>query len=164
MKDIIEIEIILDQAYKEPKVAIYTDRRTRETEQIIYAIENVRMASAPPILGEKDKLIVPVLQMDIFRAVVEHRITRLYCLDGEYLVRKKLSELETVFDPVRFVRISQSEIINLRRVKGFDLSIVGTIGVEFDDGSRSWVARRFVRQIRQRLAAVSMQGTDADRS
>ncbi len=151
MKDVINIEVVLDSKYKDPKVTIFTDRRTEEVEQIIDAIENSGLVSCPPITASKNDVTTNVHQRNIIRAVVDKRSTLLYCDDDVYTVKKTLSEVETTLSTDRFVRISQSEIINLRKVRGFDLSVLGTIGIEFEDGTRSWVARRYVKALRETL-------------
>lgn len=71
--------------------------------------------------------------------------------EGEYAVRLRLYELEERLDQTRFVRISHSEIVNLRKVRGFDLSLAGTIRVTMEDGTTAWVSRRYVSKIRQVL-------------
>ena len=70
---------------------------------------------------------------------------------GEYILRFRLYELEDRMDSHCFVRISNSEIINLKKVKSFDLSFRGTICVEFKDGSVTYVSRRYVSKIKQVL-------------
>ncbi len=67
------------------------------------------------------------------------------------MARKTLSGLEEILNSERFFRISQSEIVNLYKVKGFDMSVSGTVGVEFDNGNRSWVARSRVKLIKEKL-------------
>jgi len=49
------------------------------------------------------------------------------------------------------VRISNSEIINLRKVKAFDLSLAGTIQVSLLNGTVTYVSRRYVPKIKQVL-------------
>ena len=65
--------------------------------------------------------------------------------------KSSLSGIEEVLNPVRFIRISQSEIINIYKVKRFDISIAGTIGVEFENGTKTWASRRCVKQIKNIL-------------
>ena len=48
---------------------------------------------------------------------------------GTYLLRLRLYEMEQRLANKSFVRISNGEIINLKKVKGFDLSFTGTICV-----------------------------------
>ena len=63
---------------------------------------------------------------------------------GEYTVRIRLYEIEERLNPGQFVRISNSEIINLKKVKNFDLSFTGTICVELVNGMTTYVSRRYV--------------------
>ena len=64
---------------------------------------------------------------------------------------RTLAEMEARLNRCRFLRISRSEIINLNKVSNFDFSLSGTIQVHFDDGSSTWVARRYVRAIQEIL-------------
>lgn len=52
-------------------------------------------------------------------------------------------EQVTVLDP--------SEIINLKKVRGFDLSFTGTICVSLSNGTVTYVSRRYVAKIKQLL-------------
>lgn len=61
---------------------------------------------------------------------------------GEYTVRLRLYELEARPDCVSFVRISNSEIINLKKVNRFDLSFTGTICVGLSNGAQTYASRR----------------------
>ena len=68
-----------------------------------------------------------------------------------YLVKKTLISLEEMLDPARFLRISHSEIINLYKVKSFDLNVKGAIAILFDNGVKTWVSRRYLKTIREFL-------------
>lgn len=54
-------------------------------------------------------------------------------------------------DNSKFVRISNSEIVNLKKVKSLDLSFVGTICMELSNGTVSYVSRRYVSKIKKVL-------------
>ena len=47
--------------------------------------------------------------------------------------------------------ISNGEIINIKKVKGFDLSFTGTICVSLSNGTVTYVSRRYVSKIRHLL-------------
>ncbi len=152
MKNMVEIEIVLDEQYADPHVTIRTKTNTQQVENIICAIENVSNSDYPQVAANLDDKLMFVSQRDIVRIHTEGRKILLQTEDETYTVRRTLTGLEEVLDCARFLRISQSEIINLYKVKCFDLNMAGTIGVEFDCGLKSWVSRSRVKQIKEMLA------------
>lgn len=69
----------------------------------------------------------------------------------EYVLRLRLYEIEERLNGKGFVRISNSEIINIKKAKKFDLSTVGTICVSLSNGDVSFVSRRYVTKIKKTL-------------
>lgn len=70
-----------------------------------------------------------------------------YCKteEGEFKIKSKLYELEKM--DINFLRISKSCVINLRKVKHFDLGETGKIVVKFYDNSEQIVSRRKIRDV-----------------
>ncbi len=151
MKNMVDIVVVLDEKYPDPKVTIQTKEKTKQVENIIYAIENISDNDFPVIPAYKDSFLGFISQRDIIRIYVHNRRVVIETISGEYVIRKPLSSVEELLNGERFFRISQSEIVNLYKVKGFDLSVAGTIGIEFDNGNRSWVARSRVKLLKERL-------------
>ena len=151
MKNMVDIAVVLDEKYPDPRVTIQTREKTKQVENIIYAIENVSDNDFPVIPAYKDTFLEFLSQRDIIRIYVHNRRVLVETGAGEYVIRKTLSAVEELLNGERFFRISQSEIVNLYKVKGFDLSVAGTIGVEFDNGKRSWVARSRVKLLKERI-------------
>lgn len=54
MKDTIEIQVIIDEQFVDPKVKIYTKGETEQVENIIYAIENMTKINYAPIPAYQD--------------------------------------------------------------------------------------------------------------
>ncbi len=158
MKDMVEIEVVLDERYIDPFVTIRTRSNTKEVENIICAIEDASRSDFPQIAATKDEAVVFVSQRDIVRVHTEGRRIVIQTEDEVYTVKRTLAGLEDVLNPARFVRISQSEIINLYKVKSFDFNLAGTIGVEFDCGIKSWVSRSRVKQIKALLKQYIIVG------
>ena len=50
-----------------------------------------------------------------------------------------------------FIRISKSEIVNLKMVDSLDLSFIGTICIKLKNGTNTYVSRRYVKKIKQIL-------------
>ena len=75
-----------------------------------------------------------------------------------YETKKPLYGIEEILDKKRFIRISQSETVNIKRVKNFDFSVAGTIGLELENGETTWVSRRRIKDVRTLLSG----GRDGD--
>ncbi len=151
MKNMVDIEVVLDDDYKEPKVTIHTKEKTEQVENIIAAIENASGGDLPAIPAHIDDKIELLSQRDIYRAYTQGRKVMVQTADTSYTIKKSLMALEEDLDPKRFLRISQSEIVNLYKVKRFDINIAGTIGIEFENGQKSWAARSRVKAIKDLL-------------
>ena len=160
MKDMVEIEVVLDEHYADPLVTIRTKSNTQQVENIICAIEDASHSDFPQIAAVKDDAVTFVSQRDIVRVHTEGRKTVIQTEENVFTVKRTLAGLEDVLNPTRFLRISQSEIINLYKVKSFDFNLAGTIGVEFDCGIKSWASRSRVKQIKMLLKQNNIKGVD----
>ena len=154
MKNTIDIDIKIDPARVDPRVIIETSRMTPDIDKIVHAIENSVDSGFPMITAYDGETIVLLSQREIMRVFIESRKLVIQTDRGCFTARKSLAEIELSLNPNRFLRISRSEIINLNKVASFDFSLSGTIQVHFDDGTFTWVARRYVRSIQQTLGLM----------
>ena len=142
------IEIKIDDSCTKPKIIIITDSMTDEINNIIKKLSE----DSPQILSgiKNDKLEI-LEQSDLIRIYASSGKVFAVTDNGEYILRFRLYELEERLDKNKFVRISNSEIINLKKIKNFDLSFTGTICVKFLNGTVTYVSRRYVAKIKQLL-------------
>ena len=149
MRNMVDIDVVIDKQYTDPKVTIQTQKKTEQVDNIIYAIENVSGNDFPVIPAYDGEKVELLSQRDIYRAYTQGRKVMVQTEDNSYTIKRSLIALEEDLNPKRFLRISQSEIINLYKVKRFDINIVGTIGIEFDNGQTSWAARSRVKAVKE---------------
>lgn len=143
-----EIEVKIDASCREPKVIVLTDRMTDEVSALLKKLSE----EAPQMLaGFREDTVTVLAEADIIRVYAAGGKVIAAADGGEYALRLRLYELEERLSGDRFVRISNSEIINLRKVKGFDLSLSGTICVTLTNGDVTYVSRRYVAKIKQVL-------------
>ena len=152
MSDLLDIKLIIDKDCKKLNVVITNNERNDDVEGVISAIQAYANKKIPMVPAYFKDSVVMLPQRQIFRIFITNRRVVVETAQRTYEVKKTLRELEEMLDKDRFVRISQSEILNLRKVKSFDFSAVGTIGVELENGESTWVARRRVRDVKKALA------------
>ncbi len=158
MSNNIKISIVPDRSCTEPEVIIKTGSRSPDVEKIINAIEQCMEEEYPRITVYNDDQVFLVNQWDITRVYTENR-RLLVCTDtGTYVAKGSLTDMESLLGEDHFIRISRFEVVNLKKVSSFDLSISGTIRVQFIDGSETYVARRYVRDISDKLALKKKGG------
>lgn len=143
-----DIEIKISAEYKNPKVLILADKVTEEINRLVAK------------LSEEETEYICVFNESTMQLLEQNEIVRVYSIQGkviaetdtaEYSMRNRLYEMEEKLNISDFVRISNSEIINLKKVRSFDLSLTGTIHITFKNGMTTYASRRFVSKIKKKL-------------
>ena len=140
-----QIEIKIDPDCREPKLIIMTDKVSEEVNDILKRLSE----DAPRVItGFREDSAEIIEPQDIFRFYANSGKVYATTVKGEFQLRIRLYEIEENMNLPGFVRISNSEIINLKKVKNFDLSFTGTICVTLTDGTVTYVSRRYVNRIK----------------
>ncbi len=143
-----QLEVKIDSAYIEPKVILLTAAMTEDVQTILNKLSD----QTPQILsGCKDHKIEVIEQADLIRIYASSGKVFAVTRKGEYALRLRLYEIEQRLPPHQFVRISNSEIINMKKVRHFDLSFTGTICVKLENGTVTYVSRRYVSKLKNIL-------------
>lgn len=143
-----KIEIKLDDSCQEPSVIILADKMTDEVRALVKKLSGDTPQILIGLCGDRLEILD---QQSIIRIYAASGKVYASTEEGEYILRQRLYELEDRLDPGHFLRISNSEIINLRKVRGFDLRLSGTICVSFSNGAVTYVSRRYVAKIKKIL-------------
>ena len=143
-----QVEIRIDSTVREPKVIVLTDRMTDEVNEIVRKISEAEPAM---LAGFREDTVTVLDPEEIYRIYAANG--KVFAVTGkaEYTLRMRLYEVEERFRRSSFVRISNSEMINLKTVRSFDLSLAGTICVSLKNGETAYVSRRYVSRIKEAL-------------
>ena len=87
---------------------------------------------------------------EIIRVYIEDRKTFVVTLKDTYVVKKKLYEVENMVTR-NFIKISQSEIANIKFIKNLDFSNTGTIVIKYKNSDISYVSRRMIKEFKLKL-------------
>lgn len=143
-----EIEISVDKNYVIPKIIIKTSSMNEEVQKIVSMLSKDEIKV---ISGMKDDKVEILDENNISRVYAQNGMVYASTQNGVYVLKSRLYEIEEILNNKKFVRISKSEIINLREVKNFDFSFVGTISVQMKNNDVCYVSRRFVSKIKKIL-------------
>lgn len=137
-------------------------------ERLAAAIARARSRQAPgkatdasprAVLGLDDQVFLRdgercwfVALGDIHRIVVDGNYARVWFRDQCALLARSLSALESRLDPAVFFRANRNTLVNLRAVRGVELSVGDGYVLKLKDGSEVEVSRRQARELREHLA------------
>ena len=143
-----KIEVQIEPGCREPRVVIHTDRMTDEVSALLARLET---GQDKPLVGFSEGMATVPAPEALLRVYVENGRTMAHTEQGTYALKGPLYEWEQRLDPRAFVRVSQSEIIHLKKVKAFDLNLAGTVLVRLTDGTVTYASRRYVAKIKTLL-------------
>ena len=143
-----QIEIKIDEGCTEMKIIVVTSKVTEEVNEIVKRLSSEQ---SQMIAAFKDAQATMLEPTQIYRVYASEGKVYAETENSTFLLRLRLYEAEQRLAKCSFVRISNSDIVNLKKVKGFDLSFVGTICVSLSNGTVTYVSRRYVAKIKQLL-------------
>jgi len=143
-----KIELTIDPTCNEPKLIIITKEVTDEITEIMKLLspDSLERVSAYTHRGAK---IVEI--KNILRIYTENKKVYIQTANGIAEVKLRLYELEEKLNPKQFVRISNSEIVNINAISNMDISNTGTIGVTLNGGIQTYASRRYVAKMKKQL-------------
>ncbi len=143
-----KIEVRIDADCTETKVIIVAEKMTDEVSALMQRLSG----EAPQgLIGYENDVALLLEATDIIR--IYAAVGKVFAVTDkkEYILRLRLYEAEEKLNGKCFVRISNSEIINIKKTKKFDLSTAGTICVALSNGDVCFVSRRYVTKIKKTL-------------
>ena len=118
-----KVEIQIDNNLEENKVIIQAKEMNKEISELMEKLSN-----------QKEKITVYLNEETYF--LIEDDIESIFSSDGKVFIKtkdkefhskKRLYELEEILSKEKFIRVSNSEIINFEKVESINTKITGTI-------------------------------------
>ena len=141
-----KLELNIDEKVKETLVVVSANKIDKEVQNLINYIEY----SSEYLIGIVEDKASIIDIGEIIRVYIEDRKTFVVTLKDTYVVKKKLYEVENMVTR-NFIKISQSEIANIKFIKNLDFSNTGTIVVKYKNSDISYVSRRMIKEFKLKL-------------
>lgn len=140
-----KFSLFIDKS-KDEEVIVYAHEKTKLVEDI----ENLVDENSFELIGFADKEAVKLNLAEIYCFIVENNKVYAVCEKEKLQLRYRLYQLEEKLSD-NFVKINQSCIANIRKIRKFDVSFSGTLTVVFRNGYTDFVSRRNVKKVKERL-------------
>ena len=149
--DTLKVGINIDRSVEEVEVLITAQEQSRTVNALYKHIVEFDKKSLETLTAYKDDIAKIVNVTDVFRIYTGNQKVYIQTHQGEYAIRYRLYELEAALDKKQFLRISNSEIVNVKKIRDIDLSIIGRICIRFEDNTQTYVSRRYIPKIKKSL-------------
>ena len=141
-----KLELNIDEKVKETLVVVNANKVDKEIRDLINYIEY----SSDYLIGIVEDKASIININEIIRVYIKDRKTFVVTVKDTYVVKKKLYEVENMVTR-NFIKISQSEIANIRFIKNLDFSNTGTIVIKYKNSDISYVSRRMIKEFKLKL-------------
>lgn len=141
-----KVELNIDKKFGETIVTISTNKVNDEIQNLVNYIEN----KEDYFTGISDGKVCLLNMEDIIRVYVEDRKVYVVTIEGKFIIRKKLYEVQSMLNK-DFIKISQSEIANVKYIHSLDLGLRGTIVINYKNSDISYVSRRMLKEFKMKL-------------
>lgn len=142
----VKVELNIDKKFEEIIVTISANKVNDEIQNLVNYIEN----KEDYFTGISDGKVRLLNTEDIIRVYVENRKVYVVTVEGRFIIRKKLYEVQSMLTK-DFIKISQSEIANVKYIYSLDLGLRGTIIIKYKNSDISYVSRRMLKEFKMKL-------------
>ncbi len=143
------IKTEISSEYRETELHVCSFENNDEVKGIVRELHEIYDMKVPGVDGRGNRCLLK--PGEIISVYAEGQKVMALGADGVYTVSKKLYELENELGNRHFVRVSKSEIVNIRKIGKLDMSIAGTIRIIMRNGYETYVSRRNIAKIKERL-------------
>ena len=143
-----KVNLIIDPDVIETEITIRAKILTSELQRVL---NTLTVQGDDIILGFKEDEVYLLNPLDLIRVYTEGKYVFAETMTDVYRLKLRIYELEEILNQKQFIRISQSEIINIRLVDKIDISYRSTLEITLKNGKVTFCSRRYVTKIKNIL-------------
>jgi DNA-binding LytR/AlgR family response regulator len=140
-----KLKVVIDKE-KDEEIIIYT----HEKNELVTAIENLVNNSQMNLIGFDRGVMCPLNLNDISVFYTKDNKVYANALGKPYLLNYRLYKIEENLNN-SFVKINQGCIVNISKIKRFEMSVGGFVQVVMKDGYKDFISRRELKNVKRRM-------------
>lgn len=143
----INVRTNISKEFNNVEITINAPEMTEQVIKIENILLNLNSGSISKIIGTQGNSLFIINVSDIIKFYSDEKKNYCKTIEGDFVIKEKLYFLEDNLPKERFIRISNSTIVNIEKVKCFDTSILGSILIIFKDNTQEYVSKRRVQSV-----------------
>ena len=143
-----KIKYDIQDKYEEIEIHLCNRERSTELLELRGLLENIIGTKIKVHKGQEYKSLTPA---EIVRIYSQNKRVYVRTQAESFEVNDRIYVLEEQLQDRGFVRISNSELVNIRQIEKMDMSYAGTIKMYLKNGDETYVSRRYMKRIKDVL-------------
>lgn len=140
-----KIEVNVDTSLDDILVKINTPHMSDEINNIIRKLSEKSIV----LTGIKDEKTYLINENKIQVIYSENKKVYASTEDMNLKLNYRLYELEDILDKTKFIRVSNSAIINIYQVDNFEATINGMVTIHLKNGMKEYISRRYLKKVKE---------------
>jgi len=141
----VDYRLIIDKEKEESLVLTVHERG-----EIVEKIEELIGEKTDRIYAYKEDEILPISANDADCFFTDKNKVYAHLGKEKYLLKVRLYQLEEITKN-SFIKINRGCLINIRKIKKFEMSFGGTISVVLNNGFKDYISRRELQNVKRRM-------------
>ena len=145
----IHVHFQQEKALEDIDIVIRADKRDTQIDELIERLINsgsekftvLDQNNCPTVIDAKDIVLISA----------DGKSIRFITVHSAFHAKQSLQSVEDSLGR-HFLRVSRFDIINLKMVRKYDFTLVGTLRIEFENGMETWASRRYIPLIKEKLS------------
>ena len=142
----IKVNTNISKEFDEISININAPEITDDLQKILNNLMTISLEKEE-IVATKNNEIFLLKAKDVLYFYSDEKYNYAKTKENIYRIKEKLYELEEQLSKNRFIRISNSCIINVEKTKSFDASIIGSLVAKMEDDTKQEVSKRRIKNV-----------------
>ena len=143
-----KIKVQIDSVFQEETLQIQAPSRTPKIQQVVEFVES--LDNNQRLKGKKDGETYLIEPNTISRIYIENRQVLAETIQGECHLGLRLYQVLEKLQSY-FIKISQSEIVNLKEIVRFNITPNGLVEIHLKNKETTYSSRRYLKAIKEKL-------------
>lgn len=140
-----DYKLIIDKEKEESLVLTLHERN-----ELAEKIEELLGENTDPIYAYNEDEIVPISLNDADCFFTDNNKIYVYIGKEKYIIRLRLYQVEELCNN-NFLKINRGCLVNVNKIKKFEMSFGGTISVVLTNGFKDYISRRELKNVKRRM-------------